>query len=176
VSSDDTFGPFDAVASLGAFEHFCSPDDYQTQRQERVYRRLFENVSGLLRVGGRFYLQTMVFGANMIDVDASNVDAARHSDAWYLALLGCQFPRLGFTSGVAANQVRFQREPLGQLRVKPRQRPPGGRQQEVRVASAAAFKPPPRDAQQLGSVGHPVCVGRVRKSPGYLDPARLDHP
>ena len=88
----DTFGSFDAVASLGAFEHFCSPEDYRAQRQERVYRRLFENVSGLLPVGGRFYLQTMVFGANMIDVDAITVDAPRESDAWYLALLGCQFP------------------------------------------------------------------------------------
>jgi cyclopropane-fatty-acyl-phospholipid synthase len=179
----DTFGPFDAVASLGAFEHFCSPDDYQTQRQELVYRQLFENVSGLLPVGGRFYLQTMVFGANMIDVDAIDVDAPRGSDAWYLALLGCQFPgsflplgqeqvvrsaapmfklistssgrldyietinqwsartgepgfrksllklllvpqwltsrefRLGFTSGVAANQVCFQRELLDHYRL-----------------------------------------------------------
>src|SRR6201987_2333733 len=27
------FGTFDAVASLGAFEHFCSPQDYQDGRQ-----------------------------------------------------------------------------------------------------------------------------------------------
>ena len=179
----DTFGPFDAVASLGAFEHFCSPEDYRAQRQDRVYRELFENVSELLPAGGRFYLQTMVFGANMIDVDAVGVDAPRDSDAWYLALLGCQFPgsflpfgqaqivrcatprfklmaatsgrldyietinqwsarigapglrksllkllliprwltsrefRLGFTSGVAANQVCFQRELLDHYRL-----------------------------------------------------------
>src|SRR5436190_12246448 len=25
----DSFGAFDAVASLGAFEHFCSPDEYR---------------------------------------------------------------------------------------------------------------------------------------------------
>jgi cyclopropane-fatty-acyl-phospholipid synthase len=179
----NTFGSFDAVASLGAFEHFCSPEDYRAQRQELVYRRLFENVSGLLGVGGRFYLQTMVFGANMIDIDAISVDAPRESDAWYLALLACQFPgsflpfgqeqivryaapgfklissssgrldyietinqwsarigepglrnsalklllvpkwltsrefRLGFTSGVAANQVCFQRELLDHHRL-----------------------------------------------------------
>jgi cyclopropane-fatty-acyl-phospholipid synthase len=179
----DTFGTFDAVVSLGAFEHFCSPEDYESQRQEDVYRQLFENVSGLLQPGGRFYLQTMVFGANMIDVDAIDVDAPRGSDAWYLALLGCQFPgsflpfgqeqivrsatpnfklvssasgrldyietinqwsarigepglrksllklllvpkwltsrefRLGFTSGVAANQVCFQRELLDHHRL-----------------------------------------------------------
>jgi cyclopropane-fatty-acyl-phospholipid synthase len=28
----EVFGQFDAVASLGAFEHFCSPDDYRTGR------------------------------------------------------------------------------------------------------------------------------------------------
>src|SRR4030088_3396170 len=34
-------GAFDAVASLGAFEHFCSPQDYQAGRQEEIYRSLF---------------------------------------------------------------------------------------------------------------------------------------
>lgn len=28
----ETFGRFDAIASLGAFEHFCSVDDYSTLR------------------------------------------------------------------------------------------------------------------------------------------------
>lgn len=88
----ETYGSFDAVASLGAFEHFASPGDYEARRQEDVYRRLFANVAGLLAPGGRFYLQTMVFGPNMIDVAQIDVDAQRESDAWYLALLGCQFP------------------------------------------------------------------------------------
>ena len=44
----DTFGPFDAVASLGAFEHFSSPDDYRAGRQEQVYRDLFANVATTL--------------------------------------------------------------------------------------------------------------------------------
>ncbi len=88
----ETFGPFDAVASLGAFEHFCSPEDYRSHRQEDLYRDVFSNVADTLPAGGRFYLQTMVFGRNMIDVDQIDVDAERDSDAWYLALLGCQFP------------------------------------------------------------------------------------
>jgi cyclopropane-fatty-acyl-phospholipid synthase len=178
-----SFGSFDAVASLGAFEHFCSPEDYAAGRQEEIYRQVFANVAGILPAGGRFYLQTMVFGANMIAVDQISIDAERHSDAWYLALLGCQFPgsflpfgqdqvvrcaaphfrlvastsgrldyietinqwsnrigapdlrkslmklrlvplwltskqfRLGFTSGVAANQVCFQRELLDHYRL-----------------------------------------------------------
>ena len=49
----DTFGPFDAVASLGAFEHFCSPEDYRSGRQERVYRDLFARIAGLLPGRGR---------------------------------------------------------------------------------------------------------------------------
>ncbi len=88
----DTFGPFDAVASLGAWEHFCSPEDYRAGRQEEIYRGIFERVAGALPERGRFYLQTMVFGPNMIDPDEVSIDAPRHSDAWYLALMGHQFP------------------------------------------------------------------------------------
>src|SRR6202042_2490400 len=91
------FGAFDAVASLGAFEHFCSPEDYEAGRQEEIYRDLFARVSGLLPPGGRFYLQTMVFGRNMIpasqiDLEALRKIPPRDSDEWYIALLGRQFP------------------------------------------------------------------------------------
>jgi cyclopropane-fatty-acyl-phospholipid synthase len=34
----------------------------------------------------------MVFGKNMIPLDLIDIDAPRDSDAWYLALLGRQFP------------------------------------------------------------------------------------
>ena len=87
-----TFGPFDAVASLGAWEHFCSPEQYRAGRQESVYRSLFENVASMLPVGGRFYLQTMVFGRNMIPIEEVSEHAPRDSDAFVLFLLGCQFP------------------------------------------------------------------------------------
>jgi cyclopropane-fatty-acyl-phospholipid synthase len=93
----DSFGPFDAVASLGAFEHFCSPDDYRAGRQEEIYRDVFAGVASVLPDRGRFYLQTMVFGRNMIPAEAIDVDALRGlpprgSDEWLLALLGRQFP------------------------------------------------------------------------------------
>jgi cyclopropane-fatty-acyl-phospholipid synthase len=88
----DTFGAFDAVASLGAFEHFCSPEEGRAGRQEEVYRGLFERWAGLLPEGGRLYLQTMVFGRNMIPLEEISIDAPRDSDAWYLALMGAQFP------------------------------------------------------------------------------------
>jgi cyclopropane-fatty-acyl-phospholipid synthase len=46
---------------------------------------------------GRFYLQTMVWGPNMIPAEQIEIDAfralpERDSDAWVLALLGREFP------------------------------------------------------------------------------------
>jgi cyclopropane-fatty-acyl-phospholipid synthase len=88
----DTFGGFDAVASLGAFEHFCSVEEYLAGRQEKVYRAIFARIASVLPQGGRFYLQTMVFGRNMIPYEQISTSAPRESDAWILALLGRQFP------------------------------------------------------------------------------------
>jgi cyclopropane-fatty-acyl-phospholipid synthase len=88
----EDFGSFDAVASLGAFEHFCSPDDHRAGRQERIYRDVFARIAGVLPAGGRLYLQTMVFGRNMIPIDDVDVAAPRDSDAWHLALMERQFP------------------------------------------------------------------------------------
>lgn len=88
----DSFGGFDAVASLGAFEHFCSPDEYFAGQQEDVYRDLFARVASVLPDKGHFYLQTMVFGCNMIPPEEADIEAPRDSDAWYLALMQRQFP------------------------------------------------------------------------------------
>ncbi len=95
----ETFGPFDAVASLGAFEHFCSPEDHTAGRQEEIYRDFFARVSTVLPVGARLYLQTMVFGPNMIGLEQVSTSAPRGSDAWALALLGRQFPGSWLPSG-----------------------------------------------------------------------------
>jgi cyclopropane-fatty-acyl-phospholipid synthase len=97
--SQDTFGSFDSAASLGAFEHFCSPADHRAGRQEGIYRDFFARVAGVLPDGGRFYLQTMVFGRNMIPAEEISTRAPRDSDAWILALLGCQFPGSWLPSG-----------------------------------------------------------------------------
>ena len=90
----DTFGTFDAVASLGAFEHFCSPEDYRAGRQEDIYRSLFENVAGMLAPAGSVLPADHGLRS---EHDRCRPDrrqrAARHrrlvSGA---ALLGCQFP------------------------------------------------------------------------------------
>jgi cyclopropane-fatty-acyl-phospholipid synthase len=86
------FGAFDAVACLGAFEHFCSPEEQRAGRQEEIYSQLFSRVAGLLPDRGRLYLQTMVFGRAMIPLAEIDIRAPRGSDAWYLALMARQFP------------------------------------------------------------------------------------
>lgn len=91
VTPDD-FGTFDAVASLGAFEHFCSVEEYKQGRQEEVYSNFFKTVYDLLPSGGRLFLQTMVFGKNMIDYDDIDINAPKGTDAYVLALLEKQFP------------------------------------------------------------------------------------
>ena len=91
LSRDDA-GSFDAVASLGAFEHFCSPEEHEAGRQDDVYRDLFERIASVLPDGGRLYLQTMAFGRNMIPLDEVSIDAPRDSDSWYVALMTYQFP------------------------------------------------------------------------------------
>ncbi len=88
----ESFGEFDAIASLGAFEHFCSPEEYRAGRQEEVYRGLFERLASALPQGGRLFLQTMVFGRNMIPIEQVDIHAPRDSDAFVLALMERQFP------------------------------------------------------------------------------------
>src|SRR6201991_4042177 len=41
----ERFGAFDALASLSAFEHFCSPADHTAGQQETIYRDVFARVA-----------------------------------------------------------------------------------------------------------------------------------
>jgi len=88
----DTFGGFDGVASIGAFEHFCSPAEFRAGKQDEVYRQVFRAAASVLPRGSRLFLQTMVFGRNMIRPDAIDVHAPRDSDAWALGLMTKTFP------------------------------------------------------------------------------------
>lgn len=88
----EDYGTFDAIVSLGAFEHFCSKEEYKAGKQNEVYHNFFKTVADLLVPGGKFYLQTMVFGKNMIDSEALDIYADKNSDAYILALMEKQFP------------------------------------------------------------------------------------
>ena len=88
----ETFGTFDAVTSLGAFEHFCSREEFDAGNQDQVYKNLFRVAHDLLPKGGRFFLQTMVFGPNMIEPEEIDINAPPDSIPHALALMEKQFP------------------------------------------------------------------------------------
>lgn len=86
------YGIFDAVVSVGAFEHFCSIEEYKEGKQEQVYKDFFKTVFNILPPGGRFFLQTMSFEKNMIPVEEMNINADKNSDAYILALSSQHLP------------------------------------------------------------------------------------
>ena len=86
------FGLFDAVVSVGAFEHFCSMDEFKAGKQDQVYKDFFETVYNVLKPGGRFYLQTMTFSKNMLDPEKIDLNAERSSDSYILALSAKHLP------------------------------------------------------------------------------------
>jgi cyclopropane-fatty-acyl-phospholipid synthase len=88
----DDFGSFDAVASVGAFEHFCSVEDFQHGKQDDVYQHLFKTISDLLPIGGRCFIQTMAFGDDMIPFEAIDINADKDSNAYLMALIVNEFP------------------------------------------------------------------------------------
>ncbi len=88
----EDFGTFDAIVSVGAFEHFCSLEEYKAGKQEKVYREFFKTVSDLLPKGGRFFLQTMTFTEKMINSDDMDLNADKNSDAYILALTAKHLP------------------------------------------------------------------------------------
>lgn len=109
----ETFGRFDGVVSLGAFEHFCSIEEWQAGRQDEIYSTTFGNVASLLPAGGRFFLQTMVFGRKMIPFEQIRLDAPPLSDGHVLALLQKTFPGSWLPYGPA--QVERLAEPYFRL-------------------------------------------------------------
>jgi cyclopropane-fatty-acyl-phospholipid synthase len=86
------FGIFDAVVSVGAFEHFCSLEEYKEGKQEKVYTDFFKTVSDLIPTGKRFFLQTMTFTEKMPDWETLNMQAPKNSDAYILALTAKHLP------------------------------------------------------------------------------------
>jgi cyclopropane-fatty-acyl-phospholipid synthase len=91
VSPQD-FGTFDAIVSVGAFEHFCSREEYLQGKQDEIYRNFFHTVYRLLPNGGRFYLQTMTYGKNMVAEKDIDIHADKNSNEYITALLAKYFP------------------------------------------------------------------------------------
>jgi cyclopropane-fatty-acyl-phospholipid synthase len=86
------YGTFDAISCIGGLEHFCSIAEWQSGKQEIIYKNFFHTLCKLLPVGGRFYMQTMTFAKNMIDFEAIDVNAKKGSAAHVMALMIKEFP------------------------------------------------------------------------------------
>ena len=95
----EALGPFDGVVSIGAFEHFCSEDEYNSGQQEEIYRRFFDLSAAVLPVGGRLYLQTMVWGKAMPVSREIRLDAAEGTPQRILARMRKMYPGSWLPSG-----------------------------------------------------------------------------
>lgn len=76
-------GGYDAVVSIGAFEHFAAPGLPRAERVA-VYREFFDRCAQWLPVGGRLALQTCVKGNNVV--------MDRRTVADLLFIMGMIFP------------------------------------------------------------------------------------
>lgn len=78
-------GQFDGVVSLGAFEHFCSIEDFKAGKQEQIYKDFFKFCSDVLPKGGRLFLQTMIWGKHVPNPDKASLSAPEGSEEKILA-------------------------------------------------------------------------------------------
>ncbi len=112
----DTFGRFDAVTSLGSFEHFCSREQFEAGRQDAIYQDVFRVVHDVIPPGGRFFLQTMVYGPNMVEPGEISLKAEYGSNGYIVALMEKMFPGSWLPYG--AEQVERNAEPFFRLITK----------------------------------------------------------
>jgi len=96
--NEQTFGTkFDTVTAMGSPEHLCSVEQYRDGKQNEIYKTYFKQLSDLIPVGGRIYIQTMVFGKNIMPIEQipfGKVDIYKkhHTDAEMMAMLCDVFP------------------------------------------------------------------------------------
>ena len=93
-------GKFDGVVSVGAFEHFCSIEEFKAGKQNLIYKQFFKLCSDILPKGGRLYLQTMMWGKRVPKLNEPDVNAPKLSDAWVLGHLAKYFPGSWLPNGL----------------------------------------------------------------------------
>jgi cyclopropane-fatty-acyl-phospholipid synthase len=87
-----TFGTFDGIVSVGAFEHFCSKEEYVAGKQDSIYAQFFRLCHDLLPAGGSLYLQTMMWGKNAPECSRISLQAKKGSNEYLLAVLEKFYP------------------------------------------------------------------------------------
>jgi cyclopropane-fatty-acyl-phospholipid synthase len=98
-----TLGRFDGVVSIGAFEHFCSPEEFERGEQERIYGKFFDLCADVLPMGGRLYLQTMIWGERVPMPETLRLDAPEGTPERILARLRKFYP--GSWAPTAKDQI-----------------------------------------------------------------------
>lgn len=88
----ETFGKFDGIVSLGAFEHFCSTEEYLAGKQDAIYDHFFRLCHDLLPEGGRLFLQGMTWGRNAPPYEKISLQAEKGSDEYILAVVEKFYP------------------------------------------------------------------------------------
>ena len=109
----ESYGAFDAVVCVGAFEHFCSEEEYRRGLQDQIYHRFFEVCHSVLRDGCRMYLQTMTWGDRVPNPEEITLAAPKNSDAYIMALLRKFFPGSWLPTGIG--QIGRTAEPWFQI-------------------------------------------------------------
>jgi len=102
--STETPGRFDCIACVGAFEHFCSEEEYRDGVQEEIYGRFFRLCHSLLPDNGRMYLQTMLMGERIPSFDKISLKAEKGSDEYIAAVLKKFYP--GSWLPLSVEQIR----------------------------------------------------------------------
>lgn len=69
-------GPYDAIISIGAFEHFARLESSEAEKVES-YRKFFERCQQWLRPDGYLSLQTFAYGATRTRSEARSAPATR---------------------------------------------------------------------------------------------------
>lgn len=88
----ETFGVFDGIISVGAFEHFCSKEEYLAGKQDQIYEQFFRLCHELLPGGGRLYLQTMMWGKNAPECSQVSLQAEKDSKEYLVAIIEIFYP------------------------------------------------------------------------------------
>ncbi len=96
----EELGKFDAVISIGAFEHFCSVDECKNGLRENIYRDFFKICSDLLVPNGKLFLQTMTWGKKDINIDTINHRAEKDSDDAVISRLMKFYPGSWLPAGL----------------------------------------------------------------------------
>ncbi|NEO99546.1 MAG: SAM-dependent methyltransferase [Symploca sp. SIO2E9] len=92
ISSDPTVEKFEAIASVGSFEHFCSIEEYLANQQEDIYKKFFKFCYDRLQSGGRLFLQTMMWGRNAPSYEEISLKAKWGSNEYLVAVLEKFYP------------------------------------------------------------------------------------